>query len=118
MRATGRVAGLSVMERHHYRKTDKPRLLVDERDIFEISERVDSQGRIVIPLDEESVYEVIRSVQEKGYEALAVAFLFSHMNPAHEIRVGEIVSQEAPELFLSLSAVVAPEIGELSLIHI
>src|SRR5690348_218889 len=36
MRATGRVAGLSVFERHHYRMTQKPRLLVDERDIFEI----------------------------------------------------------------------------------
>ena len=37
MRATGRVAGLSVFERHHYRMTQKPRLLVDERDIFEVA---------------------------------------------------------------------------------
>ncbi|MEO6270611.1 MAG: hydantoinase/oxoprolinase N-terminal domain-containing protein, partial [Lautropia sp.] len=43
MRATGRVAGLSVFERHHYRATSKPRLLVDERDIFEVVERVDSR---------------------------------------------------------------------------
>ena len=45
MRATGRVAGLSVFERHHYRATAKPRLLVDERDIFEIPERVDPAAR-------------------------------------------------------------------------
>ena len=112
MRATGRVAGLSVMERHHYRKTDKPRLLVDERDIFEVSERIDSKGRIVVPLDEETVHQIVHSVQEKGYEALAVAFLFSQKNPEHEKRVGTIVAEEAPELFLSLSYAVAPEIGE------
>ncbi len=45
MRATGRVAGLSVFERHHYRLTQKPRLLVDERDIFEVPERIDHLGR-------------------------------------------------------------------------
>ena len=112
MRATGRVAGLSVMERHHYRKTDKPRLLVDERDIFEVSERVDSRGRVVVPLDEEAVHQIVRLVHERGYEALAVAFLFSQKNPGHEKRVGTIVSEEAPELFLSLSSAVAPEIGE------
>ncbi|SVA52863.1 uncharacterized protein METZ01_LOCUS105717, partial [marine metagenome] len=112
MRATGRVAGLSVMERHHYRKTDKPRLLVDERDIFEVSERVDSKGRVVVPLDEEAVHQIVRLVHERGYEALAVAFLFSQKNPEHEKRVGTIVSEEAPELFLSLSYAVAPEIGE------
>ena len=91
MRATGRVAGLSVMERHHYRKTDKPRLLVDERDIFEVSERVDSKGRVVVPLDEEAVHQIVRLVHERGYEALAVAFLFSQKNPGHEKRVGTIV---------------------------
>ena len=112
MRATGRVAGLSVMERHHYRKTDKPRLLVDERDIFEVSERVDSKGRVVVPLDEEAVHQIVRLVHERGYEALAVAFLFSQKNPGHEKRVGTIVSEEAPELFLSLSSAFAPEIGE------
>ena len=55
MRATGRVAGLSVFERHHYRVTQKPRLLADERDIFEIAERVDHAGRVVVPLDEAAV---------------------------------------------------------------
>src|SRR5262245_51115025 len=40
MRATGRVAGLSVFERHHYRMTAKPRMLADERDIFELDERM------------------------------------------------------------------------------
>ena len=112
MRATGRVAGLSVFERHHYRMTQKPRLLVDERDIFEIPERIDYQGRVVQPLDEASVREVAATVRSRGYQAVAVAFLFSHKNPAHEQRVRDILAQELPGVYLSLSAEVAPSMGE------
>jgi N-methylhydantoinase A len=112
MRATGRVAGLSVFERHHYRNTQKPRLLVDERDIFEVRERVDSRGRVVVPLDDEEVRAIARRVRERGYEAVAVAFLFSHQNAVHERRVHEILRGELPDVYLSLSAEVAPVIGE------
>jgi N-methylhydantoinase A len=112
MRATGRVAGLSVFERHHYRATDKPRLLADERDIFEISERVDCNGRVVVPLDEAAVRAAAREILARGYAAVAVAYLFSHQNAAHERRTAEILAAEAPALYVSASADVAPVIGE------
>jgi len=112
MRATGRVAGLSVFERHHYRATDKPRLLADERDIFEIPERVDCNGRVVVPLDEAAVRAAAREIRRKGYAAVAVAYLFSHQNAAHERRTAEILAEEAPGLYVSTSAAVAPVIGE------
>lgn len=112
MRATGRVAGLSVFERHHYRATDKPRLLADERDIFEIAERVDHRGRVVVPLDEDAVRAAARTIRERGYGAVAVAYLFSHQNAAHERRTAELIAEEAPGLYVSLSAEVAPVIGE------
>ena len=112
MRATGRVAGLSVFERHHYRMTQKPRLLVDERDIFEIAERVDYQGRVVTPLDEASVREAAARIREGGYQAVAVAFLFSHKNPAHERRVEEILRQSLPGLYVCISSEVASVMGE------
>jgi len=112
MRATGRVAGLSVFERHHYRMTQKPRLLVDERDIFEVPERIDYQGRVVHPLDEDAVRRIAATIRERGYEAVAVAFLFSHKNAQHERRVREILAGELPGVYLSLSADVAPVMGE------
>jgi N-methylhydantoinase A len=112
MRATGRVAGLSVFERHHYRATQKPRLLVDERDIFEIVERMDHKGAVVTPLDEEQVRATVRAIAGRGYRAVAIGFLFSHKNPAHERRVREIVREEAAGLYISLSSDVAPVIGE------
>jgi N-methylhydantoinase A len=112
MRATGRVAGLSVFERHHYRVTSKPRLLADERDIFEVSERVDHAGRPVVPLDEAAIRSLAATLNERGYEAVAVAFLFSHKNDAHERRVREILREVSPRLYVSLSSEVAPVLGE------
>ncbi len=112
MRATGRVAGLTVFERHHYRMTQKPRLLVDERDIFELPERIDYQGRVVQPLDEAAVIDIATTVRERGYEAVAVAFLFSHKNAAHEQRVRDILARELPGVYISLSSEVAPVMGE------
>jgi N-methylhydantoinase A len=112
MRASGRVAGLSVFERHHYRATSKPRLLVDERDIFEISERVDSEGEVVTPLDEAEVVRIARILTQRGYEAVAVAYLFSHQNSAHEKRTAAILRHNAPQLFVSVSAEIAPVMGE------
>jgi N-methylhydantoinase A len=112
MRATGRVAGLSVFERHHYRMTQKPRLLVDERDIFEVPERVDYQGRVVQPLDERAVRQIAATIRARGYQAVAVAFLFSHKQPSHEQRVREILRDELPDVYVSLSSDVAPVMGE------
>ena len=62
-----------------------------ERDIFEVSERMDYAGRPVVPLDETATRSLATSLQAKGYEAVAVAFLFSHKNDVHERRVREIV---------------------------
>jgi N-methylhydantoinase A len=112
MRATGRVAGLSVFERHHYRNTQKPVPLVDERDIFEVSERIDHKGSVLVALDEDEIRALATLIGERGYEAVAVCFLFSHKNPAHEARVGEILRHELPDCYVSLSADVAPVIGE------
>ncbi len=112
MRATGRVAGLSVFERHHYRLTQKPRLLVDERDIFEVPERMDHAGRVVTPLDEAAVRAIAAQLRSRGYEAVAVAFLFSHKNAANEKRAGEILREALPGIYVSLSAEVAPVMGE------
>jgi N-methylhydantoinase A len=112
MRATGRVAGLSVFERHHYRATQKPRLLVDERDIFEVPERVDALGTVVQPLDEAAVRGVAARIKHAGYQAVAVALLFSHKNAAHERRVRAILEETVPSMHVTVSADVAPVMGE------
>jgi len=112
MRATGRVAGLSVFERHHYRLTQKPRLLADERDIFEVPERIDHRGQVIQALDEDCVRGIAERIRAAGYQAVAIAFLFSHKNPRHERRAREILEESLPGVYICASADVAPVMGE------
>ena len=112
MRATGRVAGLSVFERYHYRATEKPRMLVDERDIFEVAERMDYAGRGITKLDEKEMRNIARTIKARGYQAVAVAFLFSHKSNAHEKRAREILKEENPDVYVTISSEVAPVLGE------
>ena len=81
--------------------------------IGEIDERVDVDGDVVVPLDEQQVLECVgRLVEDGGIEALAVCYLWSFLNPAHEARTREIVSEAFPGLFLSVSSELYPVIRE------
>ncbi len=70
---------------------------------FEIDERLFASGETHSELDEESVRSALSSARARGVDSIAVSFLHSYVNPAHERRVGEIIRQLAPELFVSLS---------------
>ncbi|WP_135470129.1 hydantoinase/oxoprolinase family protein [Crenalkalicoccus roseus] len=79
----------------------------------EIPERMDAEGNELLPLDEEAVRREARDlVEREGVEALAIAFLHSYRDPRHERRAGEVVRALYPDLALTLSAEVAPEIRE------
>ncbi|MEE9273711.1 MAG: hydantoinase/oxoprolinase family protein, partial [bacterium] len=113
MRGIGRVAGLSLAERRHYRRTDKPAPIVPRRRIRGAAERIDSSGEVLVPLDEDGVREDIRRlVEEEGVEALAVGLLWSFRNPIHERRVKEIAAEAAPGLPVSLSSELSGRLGE------
>ena len=87
--------------------------LVPRSLIAEIDERVDVDGDVVVPLDEQQVIERVgRLVEDEGIETLAVCYLWSFLNPAHEARTREIVSEAFPGLFLSVSSELYPVIRE------
>src|SRR6202045_169844 len=90
----------------------KPPLLVPQSRTEEIAERMDYQGNVREPLDEDSVRDAARRLKQKGVEAVAVCYLFSFRNPAHEERTAEILAQENPSWRISLSARVLPVIRE------
>lgn len=86
---------------------------VVQRDcIEEISERVTSDGDIVVPLGDEEVRQAVRRLREKGVEAIAVCYLWSFREPAHERRTREIIAEEFPNAFVTLSSDVHPVIRE------
>ncbi|UCD77483.1 MAG: hydantoinase/oxoprolinase family protein, partial [Desulfobacterales bacterium] len=78
----------------------------------EVTERVTSDGRLIKGLDEQEVRQVLDDLIERGIDSLAVCLINSYENPAHEIAIKDLVTQQAPELSLSTSFEVLPQIRE------
>jgi N-methylhydantoinase A/oxoprolinase/acetone carboxylase beta subunit len=77
-----------------------------------VPERITKDGTVLVPLDEDIARERVRALKAAGVEAVCVCFLFSFLNPVHEQRVAEIVREEFPEAFLSVSSEVLPQYRE------
>ena len=78
----------------------------------EAEERVSAQGDIVQPLDEESLRKRLRKLKSQGIEALTVSLINSFANDTHERRIRELAVEEIPEIPVSLSSDVVPEMQE------
>ncbi len=75
---------------------------------YGVPERLDFEGAVVTPLDEEAVRRALRRMRTQGVESLAVVFLFSFVDPSHERRVRELAAEELPGVMVSLSHEVMP----------
>ena len=91
---------------------DLPPPLVPRRRRFPVRERIDARGRVLVPLDEGTLAPVIASLAIERIEAVAIGFLHSFTNPAHERRVGEILAERLPDVAVTLSSDVSPEMRE------
>ncbi|HEY8288181.1 MAG TPA: hydantoinase/oxoprolinase family protein, partial [Acetobacteraceae bacterium] len=91
---------------------DSPSVLVPRRHRFEVTERIDAQGEVVTPLAEEELPALIDAIRSAELQTVAVSFLFSFLNDAHEKRVGEALRAALPGVSVFLSCEVLPEIRE------
>ncbi len=91
---------------------DNPPPLVPRSLRLEAVERVGSKGEVVTPLDEASVRAAAAVFRAEQVRAVAVCFLFSFLNPAHEKRAREILAKELPGVYVALSSDVCPEFRE------
>jgi N-methylhydantoinase A len=112
MRTIGRVKGRSVEEIVKLSASRKPEPIVPRALIEEVDERVDSRGEVVVELDEDGARMAIQSLLDKGAEAIAISFLWSFLNPAHELRVRELAEELAPGCFVTASSQLVPKWGE------
>jgi N-methylhydantoinase A len=85
---------------------------IRRRDRFEVTERIDHAGEVVTPLDEDDARRVAAILRRRGAQTVAVCFVNAHANPAHELRMREILEEELPGVTVSTSAEVLPEIFE------
>jgi N-methylhydantoinase A len=91
---------------------ERPEPLVPRYLRFEVDERVAQDGSVLRPLDEAQVLAAADQAVAAGAQALAICFLHAYRNPAHERRARDLIAARHPQLVLSLSSDVAPEIRE------
>ncbi|HWE16837.1 MAG TPA: hydantoinase/oxoprolinase family protein [Hyphomicrobiaceae bacterium] len=91
---------------------DKPQQLVPRQLRFTVPERIDVTGRVLVELHEATVRKIARSLRKQKVEAVAVAFIHSYANCAHEARVREMLAEEASAIAVTLSSEVCPEMRE------
>jgi N-methylhydantoinase A len=91
---------------------DLPPPLVPRRLRFPVRERIDARGRVLVPLDEAALAPIVASLAVERIEAVAIGFLHSFTNPAHERRVSEILAERLPDVAITLSSDVSPEMRE------
>ena len=112
MRGSRGYGGRDIRKVVHFPETSKPVPIVPKRLIRGISERVDCFGEVVVKLNEREAEAAIRELLAAGVEAIAICFLWSFRNPAHENQVKAMVQRLAPEVFVTTSVDIAPKWGE------
>ncbi|MGO4299381.1 hydantoinase/oxoprolinase family protein [Leifsonia sp. RAF41] len=93
-------------------QADKAAPLAPRHSRMEVNERVRHNGEVETALDEAQVRVAVRKLREQQVKAIAVCLLYSYIHPDHERRVREIIREEYPEVYVSLSSEVLPEFRE------
>src|SRR5215472_14000904 len=91
---------------------EKPVPIAPQSLTYEIPERSDYLGNVLLPLDREAVRRAARELKAAGVQSSAVCYLFSFMNPIHKQGTRTIIAQECPDAHVSLSSEVLPRIRE------
>lgn len=93
-------------------RSPPPEPLVPRERRFGVRERIKANGEVLIPLDDASVSDVIAAIRASGAQSVAICFLHAYRNPAHEIAMAERIARELPDVNISRSSDVLPQILE------
>jgi N-methylhydantoinase A len=93
-------------------RSPPPQPLVPRERRFGVKERLRANGEIAIPLDDRSLDDAIAAIRRSGATSVAVCFLHSYLNPMHELAAVERLARELPEISISRSSDVLPQIKE------
>ena len=91
---------------------EKPPVLVPRDRCYTIDERIGAHGEVIRPLAPDSMRAVSRDIRAAGAESIAVGLLHSYANDAHEQAVGAALARALPDVPISLSSEVSPELRE------
>src|SRR5258706_1154415 len=107
---------LELRREHKYELYDLfielPKPLVPRRLRLEVPERIGADGSIEMPLDRDAVVAAAKQLKAQGVVSVAVVFLHAYANPGHEREAGRLIAEAFPDLAVSLSSEVSPQIRE------
>ncbi len=89
-----------------------PTPLIERKDRFVVSERLNAAGEVLVPFDDDSARTVIEKLAEGGYESVAIGFLHSYRDGAHERRFRDLLVERMPDVSVSISSEVSPQMRE------
>tara|TARA_B100000929_G_scaffold216690_1_gene173401 strand:- start:6542 stop:8650 length:2109 start_codon:yes stop_codon:yes gene_type:complete len=91
-----------------------PKPLIERKDRYVLSERISADGSVLLPFDETEAKNLINllALEENGYEAVAVGFIHSYMNDSHESLFQEMLLDQLPNMRVSISSEVSPQMRE------
>ncbi|NKB36840.1 MAG: hydantoinase/oxoprolinase family protein [Gammaproteobacteria bacterium] len=98
------------LRERQFEKYEAPPLLVPRHRVMTVRERINVEGEILTALNEEDVRTAAEYFREQAVEAVAVSLLWSFRNPVHEQRIGEILAEALPGVYVSLSIDILPQI--------
>ena len=98
------------LKERQFEKYAPPPALIPRRHVRVVQERVNVSGDVLTPLREDDVRSAAQYFRSQDIEAVAVSYLWSFRNPVHELRTREILEQELPGIYVSLSTEVLPQI--------
>jgi N-methylhydantoinase A len=93
-------------------KFRKPASLVERRHILEVPERLDFEGNVLREFDETAARAVVEQAKKLGLEAVAIVFLHSYVNPAHEQKMAKVFRELAPDVEVTVSSELSRELRE------
>ncbi|WP_078427716.1 hydantoinase/oxoprolinase family protein [Alkalihalobacterium alkalinitrilicum] len=99
-------------DRDHHKQLNIPDI-VDRKSIFEIDERIDKNGNVVVNINSQQVEDVVKElVEEQNVEAIAVCFLWSFLNAEHEQQIKQIIESKYPSIYVTISSDLYPVMRE------
>src|SRR5207247_2342575 len=105
---------LSIRDEHRYEMFDPqiefPEPLIAREMTFGVAERTLATGEVIKPVDEKQVAAIVDDLRKRGVVSVAVSLLNAYLNPANERVIRDIILKRAPDLYVSISSDVAPQI--------
>jgi N-methylhydantoinase A len=112
MLGTGRTAGLPAEQLYNAHVLDRPSPLVPPRLVVEVDERIAVDGEVLLALSHDEARLAVARLVAAEVDAIAVALLWSVANPVHEHLLREVIRDQAPDVYVSLSSDVSSRAGE------